>query len=215
MFSIKKPLGFFIHHHHFSLFLILFFIFISIFLFLLRGLVCGEHYTPYPKDKILVNIDHFNNNCGDCVDTHNYFNGKQWFELIENNKSMEESLRFLNHNAWYYFLPAYLIENINEESFDINQIGISDDFKSESLTDSRKKLINWQKEKFNQLSKIQIEQIIFYIELGKEYSDYVNDLVDINLKSKLLRKLRFPRRDSNKFRYIRSLEFWKLLYDDK
>ena len=171
--------------------------------------------TPYPEDKILVNINHFNNNCGDCVDTHNYFNGKQWFELIENNKPMEESLNFLNHKAWYYFLPAYLIKNINKESFDVRQIGILDDFKSENLTDSSKKLINWQKERFNQLNKIQIEQIIFYIELGKEYSDYVNDLVDVNLKSKLLRKLRFPRRNRDNFRYIRSLEFWKLLYDDK
>jgi hypothetical protein len=159
--------------------------------------------NSYPNEEILVNKNHIEN-CGDCINSQNYFKGKKWMELIDDDKVVGLNINFLTHNAWHYFLPAYLIANIKRDYFYIYEVDIDEDHSCENLVDWKKRLVNWKVERFNTLTKIEMEQVIKYLELTIEFVDYVKEF---NIK----RRLRLPKKN----KCICAIEFWNKLHDAK
>jgi hypothetical protein len=65
--------------------------------------------VSYPNEKVLVADP---SHCDECQQAQDYFAKRAWQELVDDVRSVDAFLCFLNHQPWHYFLPAFLIGNV-------------------------------------------------------------------------------------------------------
>ena len=139
--------------------------------------------TPYPHEQVLVNSPSHLECCDDCQQAQAYFAGKAWHDLIDDAGMVGSIICFLNHAAWHYFIPAYLVGNIKTGEYDIFQFEPRDDHDEGYRV--------WQEARFSRLEHSQRQAVIGYIEAAIAAHDRSGYL--------------YPEREQ----YIKVREYWR------
>ena len=76
--------------------------------------------VPYPGDDNLLGAPEHVQSCGECSGLHKALVGRTWRDLAENDSSsgyVSHAMSFFSPEAWHYYLPAYLIQNLKRGVF--------------------------------------------------------------------------------------------------
>jgi len=115
----------------------------------------------YPVDENLIASPKHLAECEECKGYHDFFVGKKWEDCLNANAfgKLCGGQSFFKASAWHYYLPAYLIQLINNQRFFAGY-----EFQPREDTDLPE-LIEWQKEEISLLSSKQCEVIVDYLEI--------------------------------------------------
>ncbi len=115
---------------------------------------------PYPNDENLISTSEHRAKCAECRGLYNFFVGKTWQETLD-----AESYGWLSHAqsfflplAWQYYLPAYLIQIINDKSFPTLYFRRDED----------PELVEFEENRIKLLTSWQCDVIIEYLEIADE-----------------------------------------------
>lgn len=100
--------------------------------------------VPYPGDDHIVgplNSPHLQT-CGECRWLYDTLVGRTWQETVENEKlhgAVSHAMSFFDPEAWRYYLPAYLINNLRKHIYSSLYFG---QLREEGLAERQAKRIN-------------------------------------------------------------------------
>lgn len=126
--------------------------------------------VSYPSDENLVSTPEHRAECDECEDIYNFFVGKSWEEALRKDSDgwLNYGQSFFEPLAWRYYLPAFLIQEINEDSFSSFYFAPNDDPKLENLEENRIKLLtSWQ-----------CSVIVDFLEISNELSEGIHRWVE-------------------------------------
>jgi hypothetical protein len=122
----------------------------------------------YPGNENLISTPEHRASCGECQKLYDYFVGKTWEETLD-----EKSFGWLSHAksfflplAWKYYLPAFLIQLINQQQFFAEH---------HFLPTENPELLIWREERVDILTSWQCDVIIEYLEIADELWREIDD----------------------------------------
>ncbi len=116
--------------------------------------------VPYPKDENLISTPEHRAECEECEELYNFFVGKTWEEMLDEKSYdwLDNAQSFFLPLAWQYYLPAYLIQRINEESFTSFYFQPNED----------PELVEFEENRIKLLTSRQCDVIIEYLKIADE-----------------------------------------------
>ncbi|MCY7374561.1 MAG: hypothetical protein LH472_01130 [Pyrinomonadaceae bacterium] len=116
--------------------------------------------VPYSGDGNLVSTPKHRAECEECQGIYNYFVGKTWEETLDKKYYdwLDHGQSFFLPLAWQYYLPAYLIQRINGESFSTLYF----------LPNEDPELVEFEENRINLLTSRQCDVIIEYLKIPDE-----------------------------------------------
>ncbi|GMG90245.1 DUF6714 family protein [Cupriavidus metallidurans] len=129
------------------------------------------------------------------------FAGKLWDELTDDELDRDPALSFFSAEAFRYFLPAYLIRELDGHEFQQNHLafvltyGLTDDERSKLVNPRRYgDLTAWDTavHKFAPLTKKQVMAIVAFLKFRME-QDRQDDPFDYQLVSEAMKNYWLPR----------------------
>jgi hypothetical protein len=80
--------------------------------------------TPRPDDENLVTADSNHlRECDDCREAKHFFKGKTRQDILSDERNyphLVNAFDFFTPQAWYYFLPAFLIQGLIRQRYNYN-----------------------------------------------------------------------------------------------
>ncbi len=135
--------------------------------------------VAYPGDD---NITISQCPCTECQDTRDFFRGKRWQELADRKELMQYcwgGLSILSPEAWQFYLPTYLIIELDEGTEDYLQSCPSEEARETLISNLSPlgrtgHLVQWFEERVALLSEEQRKCLAIYV--TQAYSSKVSEL---------------------------------------
>jgi len=125
----------------------------------------------YPGNENIVSTSEHRAECEECQEIYDFFVSKTWEEILDEEESdnwLGYGQSFFEPLAWQYYLPAYLIKEINEDSFSSFYFAPNDDPELENFEENRLKL----------LTSRQCWVIVEFLEISRELSKGIYSWVE-------------------------------------
>jgi hypothetical protein len=124
----------------------------------------------YPGDENLIGSPEHRAECEECEGIYNFFVGKTWEEALEKDADgwLDYGQSFFKPLAWQYYLPAFLIQGINEESFSSFYFAPNDD----------PSLVDFEENRVELLSAGQCSVIVEFLQISGDLSKGIHDWIE-------------------------------------
>lgn len=129
--------------------------------------------VPYPGDENLIDNEH-RATCEECQEIYTYFIGKLWENCLDEESSIwvSHAQCFFTPLAWQYYLPAYLIDDIQKKYFSNLSFRPSkiSDFEEDDFSESDfiEFWNGYEQPRIDILSTKQCKVIVNFLEAGYE-----------------------------------------------